>query len=155
MSPENKTMARRQLDRRLNKLRNADEFARPSRGWIRAIREALGMTTAQLGKRMGVSQPRIIALEKAEASKTITLDTLERAAQALGCNLVYVLVPHQPLEDMITERAHQVARQRLAPTRHSMALEAQGVEAKENKDQLERLARSLAEKSASNLWDVE
>ena len=71
-------MARKQLDKRLKILQNVDILARPPRGWIKAIREALGMTTAQLGKRLGVSQPRVLGIENAEVSGSITLDSLER-----------------------------------------------------------------------------
>ena len=56
-----------QLDKRFSKLRPFVQVARPSRGWIRAIREALGMTTGQLAKRLGVQQPRVIVLERCEA----------------------------------------------------------------------------------------
>ncbi len=100
-------VARRQLDKRLNLLRNMKGLARPSRGWIKAIREALGMTTAQLAKRIGVSQPRAVAIEKAEAESAITLNSLERAARALDCRLVYALVPRDPLEELVSARAQR------------------------------------------------
>ena len=64
---------------------------RPEKGWIKAVREALGMTTAQLGKRLGVSQQRAAMLEKAEADCSITLRSLENAAHTLGCRVVYIL----------------------------------------------------------------
>jgi len=96
-APE-RAIARKSLDKRLISLTNADAFARPTRGWIKAIREALGMTTAQLAKRLGVAQPTVIGLEGAEASKAISLKTLERAARALDCTLVYVLVPGNRLK---------------------------------------------------------
>ena len=59
MRAQERASARKQLDKRLNILQNVDVLARPPRGWIKAIREALGMTTAQLGNRLGVSQPRV------------------------------------------------------------------------------------------------
>jgi predicted DNA-binding mobile mystery protein A len=74
------------------------------------------MTTAQLAKRLGVSQPRAIAIQKAEISGSITLDSLERAAQALDCRLVYTLVPKKPLEKLVEERAGALARKRLQVT---------------------------------------
>src|SRR5258708_3892029 len=96
-----------QLDRRFSELKPLAKSARPSRGWIRAIREALGMTTAQLAKRLQVHQPRVIELEKGEATGNITVRSLERAAEALGCKLIYLLVPHEPLTKTIEERALQ------------------------------------------------
>ena len=154
MRPQERATARRQLDKRLNILRNLDAFTRPPRGWIKAIREALGMTTAQLAKRIGVSQPRAVAIEKAEASQSITLETLDRAARALDCQLVYAFVPRKPLEEMTDERALQLAQKRLASTRHTMALEAQSVDAVDEDEQVRTLAKRLLEKSGSALWEV-
>ena len=155
MRAQDRTAARRQLDKRLKSLKNNDSFARPPRGWIKAIREALGMTTAQLARRLGVSQPRAVAIEKAEASSAITFETLERAARALDCHLVYALVPRKPLEALAEERATRLARRRLATTRHSMRLEAQGVDAADEAAQLRQLAKRLLEKSGSALWEDE
>ncbi len=152
MRATERASARRQLDKRLNTLRNAEELARPPRGWVRAIREALGMTAAQLARRMGVTQPRIVALEQAEARGALTLESLEAAARALDCRLVYALVPRQPLDVLVEERARRLAQKRLEAISHSMALEAQGVEPAEESEQRERLARQLIEKAGSGLW---
>jgi predicted DNA-binding mobile mystery protein A len=78
----------RHLDQRLKKMRALAAISRPPKGWARAIRDALGMTTAQLGKRLGVSQPRIVEIEQTEVSGTITLNSLQRTAEALGCRFV-------------------------------------------------------------------
>jgi predicted DNA-binding mobile mystery protein A len=145
--------ARRNLDKRLSLLKNADALARPSRGWIRAIREALGITTTQLAKRLGIAQPSVIGLEKAEASKAITLETLERAARALDCMLVYALVPRKPLEAMVQERAREAASERLRAISHSMTLEDQRVGEDDERMQLERLAQKLIDGPGSALWD--
>lgn len=153
MRPEDRTVARRQLDKRLNLLRNSEAFARPPRGWIKAVREALGMTTAQLAKRIGVSQPRAVAIENAETKGSITLDSLERAAHALDCRLVYALVPRNPLDELVTERAERLAKQRMESTRHSMALEAQGVDAADEQEQLKRMVQRLLDKAGSELWE--
>jgi predicted DNA-binding mobile mystery protein A len=155
MRAQDRASARRNLDKRLNLLRNTDTLARPQRGWIRAIREALGMTAAQLGKRLGIAQPSVVGLEKAEASKTITLDSLERAAGALGCKLVYALVPAEPLETMVQKRAAQRALKRLRSVGHSMALEAQSVRQADEHAQLEHLAQQLIEGPGSALWEDE
>jgi predicted DNA-binding mobile mystery protein A len=87
----------RHLDKRFFALRPLTRYARPPQGWLRAVRDALGMTTAQLGRRLKVFQPRIVELEKSEVSGSVTLHTLQRAAEALGCRLVYALVPDEPL----------------------------------------------------------
>lgn len=155
MRPQDRAIARRQLDKRLTPLSNLDALARPPQGWVKAIREALGMTTTQLARRLGVTQPRIIALEKAETSGALTLETLARAAEALDCQLVYALVPRKPLEALVDERATALARKRLNATRHTMALEDQSVEAADEAAHLERLARNILAQSGSKLWDEE
>jgi predicted DNA-binding mobile mystery protein A len=155
MSPDARTTARQNLDRRLVRIGKLEDFARPSRGWVKAIREALGMTAEQFGHRLGVSQQRALAIEKAEARGAITLDTLERSAQALGCRLVYTLVPHEPLEAMVEKQSLAAARKQLERTRHTMALEAQSLERTDDRDMLLRLARALTEKSGSKIWEEE
>lgn len=142
-----------QLDKRLAALRPLTESIRPARGWIRAIRETLGMTTRQLGKRMGVSQPRIVMLEKSEVEGSITLDSLERAAQALGCRVVYALVPEKPLTDTITQRAAEIAGRQLGTVEQTMRLEDQGVYDRARQDEArDRLAQELLRRPA-RLWD--
>ena len=153
MRPQDRATARRQLDKRLSLLPVADNLTCPPRGWIRAIREALGMTTAQLGKRLGVVQSRIIAIEKAESTGAIKLDSLERAAQALDCRLVYTLVPKKPLDDLVVDRARIIAKKRLETTGHSMKLEAQGVDRLDEDEQLNYLINKILTQSGSKLWE--
>lgn len=154
MRAQERAIARRQIDKRLKSLQDEDVFARPPRGWIKAIREALGMTAQQLGRRLGVSQPRVVKIEQAEVSGGLTLETLERAARALDCRLVYVLVPKKPLAELARERAERLARKQIESTRHSMALEHQSVDASEEGAQIEALARELLASSSSELWDA-
>jgi predicted DNA-binding mobile mystery protein A len=146
--------ASEQLDRRFADLRPfASAAVRPTRGWIRAIRDGLGMTTAQLARRMGVQQPRITELEKGEASGRITIQSLERAAEAMGCRLIYALVPIRPLSDVLDERAAQLANQQLASIEQTMRLENQSVTDKaRHHEALARLVGELKRKPA-RLWD--
>ncbi len=142
-----------QLDKRFGKLKPLAQEARPARGWIRAIREALGMTTAQLAKRLGVQQPRVIELEHGEADGNITIKSLERAAEALGCRLVYALVPEKPLADTIRQRASLIAERQLTSVEQTMRLEAQGVADKEQRTEAhQRLVEKLLRRPA-RLWD--
>ena len=119
--------SRARLDERLAQFGAAERFQPPSRGWTKAIREALGMTTAQLAKRMGVRQPSVVNLEMSEERATIELATLRRAAAALDCTLVYALIPNKPLETTIRERARAFLRRRRQPVEHTMLLEDQQV----------------------------
>lgn len=144
--------ARKVLDRRFATLPAGDALQAPHRGWIRAIRDALGMTAAQMARRMGVSQPRITKLEKAEVTGAVTLASLEKAADALGCTLVYALVPRQPLERTIHARAEQKARQHLDRIHHTMALEDQATDNPILINELSALTRQY-EHDPRGLWD--
>lgn len=154
MRAKDRATARRQLDKRLSLLQK-NSFARPSHGWIKAIREALGLTTRQFAKRMGLSQPRAVEIEKAEATGSITLESLRRAARALDCELVYAVVPRQSLETTVEQRAMAVAKRRVKNARHTMALEDQALDESDEQEQIKKLARQLAEQSGSRLWEDE
>ena len=129
--------ARRSLDRTLSPFQNLPH-RRPAKGWIRAIRNAFGMTAEQLGERMGVSQPTVQGLETSEADDAIQLKTLRRAAEALGCELVYALVPKASLEATYNAAAQALARHELVRIDHSMALEDQAVDDAESDDRVRR-----------------
>ncbi|RJF90006.1 mobile mystery protein A [Oleomonas cavernae] len=146
-------LARRALDQRLSALRGSEALARPPRGWVKAVREALGMTTGQFAARLGVSQPRIPALEKAETEGRITLNSLREAAQAMNCTLVYALVPNQPLEAMIEARAAAVAERRLAAGGDGGAVEDRGLTAYGLVTERERLIDELLCGNPKRLWD--
>ena len=140
-----------QLDKRFARIRPlSTEAIRPLRGWIRAIREALGMTAEQLGTRLGVKQPSVVALEQSEVKGTIELATLRRVAEALDCKLVYALVPNKPLEQTVRERARLFARRRFEPIGHSMALEDQKVQRKETDALIDEVVR---ETNPHRFWD--
>jgi predicted DNA-binding mobile mystery protein A len=141
-------IARQHLDIRFE---NQPVRPAPAHGWIRAIRTALGMSTVQLARRMGVSQPSVVGMEQSESLGRIQLDTLHRAAEALQCRLVYVLVPNEPLESMVQKRARKIAEGYLNATEHSMKLEGQSVDdAAVRERQLNTLAGQI---SARSLWD--
>src|ERR1700722_8258718 len=109
------TQSRSQLDERFREMGPAGRYAAPVRGWIKANREALGMSTAQLAKRLGIKQPSLVELERSEAKGTIELATLRRVAEALDCTLVYALLPNKPLETLVRDRARTFARRRREP----------------------------------------
>src|SRR5271156_4417735 len=140
-NPRIATQSRQNLEARFTDMRPLTRYAPPVRGWIKAIREALGMSTAQLAKRLGIKQPSLVDLEQSEAKGTIELATLRRVAEALDCTLVYALVPKKPLEDIVRDRARAFARRRLEPIEHSMLLENQTVAAKDIEMQLDEIVR--------------
>ena len=142
--------SRLHLDERFKELGPVTRYKSPVRGWIKAIREALGMTTAQLAKRLGVKQPSVVAMEQSEAKGTIELATLRRVAEALDCTLVYAIVPNKPLETTVRDRARAFARRRRAPVEHSMLLEDQKVTTRDAEARLDEIVR---ETNPRLFWD--
>lgn len=124
-----KKLLRKSLDKKLNGLRKLTRLERPPQGWVRTIREALGMTTSQLAKRAGVTQPRIVSIEKNE--ENLKLSTLSTIAEALNCRLVYALIPEDSLENIIYNRAKEKAGLILKKVNINMALEDQLVNTNE------------------------
>lgn len=147
------SLARKHLDESLNAFRVASAQSRPPKGWVRAIRDALGMTSRQLAKRMGLSQPTIVALEKSESADTVTLKSLRQAADALDCELVYALVPRTSLNETVRKRARALAQQKLARMHHTMRLEDQAMNRDHLEEELERQIDKLLEGRASALWE--
>jgi predicted DNA-binding mobile mystery protein A len=121
-----------QLDRTLQDLRTP--LPRPTSGWISSVREALGITLDQIGKQIGSSRQAVQQLERAEAADRITLRALRRAAEAMGCELVYALVPKSGTFAELAERpVRDRAARDVKSVMHTMMLEDQKPE---NADQL-------------------
>lgn len=138
--------ARQALERDLARHRQ-HPTAVPPRGWVRAIRDALGMSTREFASRLGTTSSYVSKLEANEVSAALTLGTLQRAAAALGCRVEYVLVPDRSLEDIVMDQARRKAREILASVGHTMELEDQQVDLDDN---LEALARDLVDRRG--LW---
>lgn len=142
--------ARRHLDARFERLRPLLREPRPPRGWVRAIRDALGMSSPELARRMGVSQSTVASLERSEAAETINAASLRRAAEALDCEVVYFLVPRRSLEESARAQARRKASQHLAAVVHHGRLEDQAVTDDDLTDQIEELATRFADRRG--LW---
>jgi predicted DNA-binding mobile mystery protein A len=126
---------------------------RPVRGWIRAVRDSLGMNTRQLAARMGQSQSAVTQLERSEVDGRARLDSLRRAADALGCDFVYAFVPRSSLDAIVRDRALELARQDLTSIDRTMRLEAQALEESELEQRIANYAARLV--SEGRLWDEE
>ena len=114
-----------QLDRMVQPLR-ALKLPRPQRGWISALREAMGVSYADLGERLQASRSLAAQQEKAEVEDRITLKSLRACADALDCDLVYAFVPRGvSVEETLAARARAAASQTVRRVEHSMALEDQ------------------------------
>jgi predicted DNA-binding mobile mystery protein A len=141
------------LDRQLPALQAAANTlrSRPSRGWVAAIRTALGMSRAALAKLLKVSQQTIDAYEKGEVSGSITLETLRRVADALDAELIVTLVPRKPVAATLRARAESIAREEMRAVIHTMRLEDQEVESEATGEEYEKLVTSLLTKPRK-LW---
>jgi predicted DNA-binding mobile mystery protein A len=147
-----KDLKQRQLDAGLTRWRSAELPARPPSGWIKAIREALGMPAAYLAKRLGVVPSTVLRLEASEADDTITLGSLRRVAGALDCELQYSLVPKKTIAQTLESRAEKVARERMAAVAHSMVLESQATSSEVVETQVQEMTDSLLRGSRRELW---
>lgn len=119
--------ARRSLDKKLAVFQPALQHQPPAKGWIRALRNSIGLSSAQLGNALGIRSQSIDDMEKAEMSGGISLDTLRRVGGAMDCTLVYALVPNTSLEAMVLRRAEALAKAAITGVSHTMALEDQQV----------------------------
>lgn len=125
-SSSDRALARLRLDARLQPLReNQSATTVPRGGWLRVIRQALGMTRNDMAAKLGITSSTVARIEASEQRETIQLDTLRRAAAALDCELVYALVPRQPLERVVEQRRQQLVRALNAKVHTHMALEGQ------------------------------
>jgi len=136
------------LDAHFDEWQPLRSISRPPRGWIRAVREALGMSAAVLADRLGVTPSAVIRLEQSEAADRVRLETLRRAADALGCDLVYLLVPRRPLSTVVRERASALAHFQVAAVEQTMRLEDQATG--DTTELEDRIARRLLE--SGDLW---
>lgn len=125
----------------------------PRDGWLKAVRNALGMTTRQLAARLGLAQATIVQAEQSEAAETISLAQLRRLADALGCDLRYVLVPRTPLAKQVDVQAERKARERVSSISHTMALEAQRSGSEFEQRQVAAVKDELLRGRRSRLWD--
>jgi predicted DNA-binding mobile mystery protein A len=100
----------------------------PTKGWLRAARQALGLTQSQLAKKLRMRQQAYANIELREQREKVAIETLRRAAGALDCDLVYAFVPKRAVAPTFSELAakydSELAMRRA--TEHSMALEGQG-----------------------------
>ena len=142
-----------QLEETLKPFRNVARTPTPTGGWIRAIREALGMTNVQLARRLGKASQTIEDIQKSEVNGTVQLKTLREIAGALGCEVVVALVPPKLLPQIRRDRAREKALRGLRSVSHSMKLEDQGVSAKEEKRQLEIMIERLLAGNPKKLWE--
>lgn len=153
MQAKYKKLTVRQLDEALEGLKPLKTITLPPKGWVRAIRDALGMSARQLAKRIGVKQQRIARIEQDEKQGRVTLKTMRSVAEGMDCEFVYGFVPKTSLEQAIRDQARRVATKRMQRSNQMMRLEAQELSEEEKKQVLDELTDEIANEMSRNLWD--
>jgi predicted DNA-binding mobile mystery protein A len=141
----------KQLDEKLKPLKDL-KIMNPTFGWIRYIRESLCLPASRLGILLNMKQPSIVGMEENERAKKITLETLEKAANAMGCDLVYAFVPKSTMLDFISDKQKEIGQKIVRNANHTMNLEKQGLDEKELKQQQKIMEEGLSHESLKVLW---
>ena len=146
----NKKVIREQLDNKIESLRVS---GMPQQGWIRAIREALGLSARQLGKRAGLDQSRISRLENAEKNGNLKVSSLRKIAKGLNMRFVYGFVPEGSLEEIVRAQAKKIALKRIKTLNATMRLEKQGLSNQEQKRALDDMIARISIEQPKDFWD--
>lgn len=141
------------LDETFSKLEPVRAILPPQKGWIRAIREALGMSGRQLGQRLSLTKARISTIERDEVRGAVTLATLQRVAEAMDCQFVYLLLPKTSLENRVRQQVEKVVTGQLERVSHSMALEQQKLSDREHQKTKQKIMEDMMAKLPRTLWD--
>ena len=148
-----KKLMRKQIQESLDEFLMLAQKPVPAKGWIRTVRDALGISSSVLAKKLKCSRANVTQMEKRENKGTISLEILEQVANALGCKLVYCLVPIEPLDKILEKQAQRVAKKRINAINHSMKLEQQGLNHKQLQQQEDDLIKELLQDDPKKLWD--
>ncbi len=153
MKSTQKKLARNQLDETVKRFEPLKTVAAPQKGWIRAIRDTLGMTGEQLANRMNVNQQRVARIEQDEKLGKVTLNTMRGAAEAMDCVFVYCVIPRSSLEQTVRNQAKLVAKKRMSRSNQMMRLEKQELSENEKEKALEDLIHDVTNEMPKSLWD--
>lgn len=148
-----KQIIQSQYQAKLDQLMDAKVVNRPKEGWIRTLRKALGMSSPQFGRVLGVSKSQASQIERMELEDRITLKQLRRVADALDCDLQYALVPRRPVIEMVRDRARHKAQSLVEKTNVQMALEAQQLSKEALNGQVDREVDRLVRDMPRELWE--
>lgn len=114
-------------------------------GWIKYTRFILGMTLKELAKRAGLAVPTVAQAERREAEGKVTLETLNKLAEAMECEFVYAFVPKKDVEEVLRGKAVEKAKRIILKADTHMKLEDQQV-TEDLQFRIDMLAEQLLEK---------
>ena len=138
----------RALDKKTSDLKSAKNIVPQSSGWIKTVREVIGMTVSQLAARLGVTQPRITKMESNEDN--LKLSTMKKAAEAMNCEFVYYFKPRTTFQNLVDEQAQKKAAEVLKTVNVNMALENQEIAEDEA---VKDFASDLINTKIKQIWD--
>ncbi|MHC4783810.1 MAG: mobile mystery protein A [Planctomycetota bacterium] len=153
MKARQKKLVQQQLDGTLRDFDVLKKVAVPPKGWVRAIRNALGMTGQQLARRLGTNRQRVARIEQDEKQGRVTVNTLRNVAEAMDCEFVYGFVPRVSLEQTVCGQAKRVAVKRMERSNQMMRLESQELSDAEKKKVLDELVAEIVDTMPRYLWD--
>lgn len=152
MSLEFKNLQRRQIDHKLSELGSLTTLSIPREGWIKTIRNALGMPAEELGERVNISQSAVTQFEKKEAEGGISLNSLKKLANGMECDFFYAMIPKTSISEMLERQARKHAERIVHAVAQSMALENQDISIEEKERQIEELTKKFQEKPIPDIW---
>lgn len=144
----------RQAQERINQAAvSARSIAKPLGGWIATFQEAIGMSAPALAERLGISRNNIYTAIQNEQAGTISVNQLEKIADAMGGRLVYAIIPREgPVEDIVLKQARAKARRIIQRTRAHMALEEQTEGLRSETEMIEELAADIIREGRRDFW---
>lgn len=153
MTNKFRKLMREQVEKSLSNFQEFVYKPAPKTGWIRTIRNVLGMSSSALAKRLNCSRSNISTIEQREIKNNISLNTLKQVAEAMDCKLIYFIVPNESFDAILEKQAQLIAKKRIKSVNHSMMLEQQGLTKEQLKQQENNLVQELLQGDPKNLWN--
>jgi predicted DNA-binding mobile mystery protein A len=143
-----------QLNEKMDQLNGMQHVIVPPIGWIKAIRNGIGMSMEQLGKKLSITKQGVMDIEKREKKGAITIKSMQEIAKAMDTQFIYGFVPNaDSLEQMIENRALEIATKIVERTSTSMKLEDQANSKERIEKAIKERASEIINKTPKILWD--
>ncbi|WP_299639640.1 hypothetical protein [uncultured Ruegeria sp.] len=144
----------RQAESKINQaVQMAQAFTKPLGGWIATFQEAIGMSVPVLAERLGVSRNSVYSSIQNEQSGTISLNQLDKMAEAMGGKVIYAIIPREgPVEEIVMAQARKKAKRIIQRTRAHMALEEQTEGLRSEEEMIQELASEITREMSKDFW---
>jgi len=149
-----KSLQIQQLNSKMQAFTSLQKVAMPPTGWVKAIRNAIGMSMLQLGNRLSITKQSVQDIERREKDGSITIKALKETARALDMQLIYGFVPNDgSLEALIDRKAKELATHIVQRTSNTMKLEEQENSKQRIEKAIEERATIIKNEMPKTLWD--